>query len=86
MPSYVFEFSAQRGEREFSQCWSARVYENDAGAIRSARRMFRNRTDDANDELAIYEGQKNGWGSADGRYVGKVAYNSLGTATTFIPA
>lgn len=84
--SYVFEFSRQASEVESSECWSPRFYRDDRQAVRAAQTMFRNRASDANDELAIYQGRKNWWGSAEGRYVGKIAYNALGTGTQFFSA
>lgn len=92
MNSYAFEFSVQRGDRESSEVWSDRVYRDDGRAVAAARRMFAGRTQDANDELMIYEGRKNGWGCVEGhnggdpRYVGKIAYGALGNGYQFFKA
>jgi hypothetical protein len=78
MPSYALEWSRESGGRERTEVWSGRVYKSDASAIRAAMALFRHRSSDCNDELCIYEGRVNGWGSIDGRLVAKIVYDQLG--------
>jgi len=85
MSSYVFEFSKQNGDQEWRECFDARVFDDDKSAIRSARMMFYHRQRDKNDELHVYQGRRNGWGNAEGRYVGKVAWRPTGGSWTFYP-
>jgi len=87
--SYCFEWSVDSPDQHFTSIFGGRVYKNDQRAIAAALVMFRHRTSDPNDELHVYEGRKNGWGCVEGwdggdpRYIGKVAYNELGTAWKF---
>ena len=80
MPAYAFEWRRETQGRERTTNYANRQYNNDKTACRAAMTMFRHRTKDPNDELYIYEGFVNGWGSIEGRLVGKIAYNPLGTA------
>lgn len=81
MPGYVLNWNA--GKR--SETWSQRPYADDRAAIRSALRFYQSRHQSQTDELWIYEGRRDGWGFPDGRLLGKVAFNSLGTSFGFVP-
>lgn len=94
MPEYVFVFSVDRGEPDpctRTSNFGGRVYDNDRRAVAAAIIMFKNRTCDANDELKIYDGRVNGWGTVvghdggDPRYLGMVAYDASGDRFRFFP-
>ena len=60
----------------------SRVYRDDRQAIKAAKRLLKSRAADANGEVWLYRG------TTDDRdfYMGKAAYNPLGTAVTWVPA
>jgi hypothetical protein len=78
--SYAFQWRSEVAGAPFVHTWDgAREYLSDKTACLAARAMLRKRTSSPRDELHVYRGRVNGWGSIEGRCIGKVMHDPNGT-------